>query len=565
VRKSLSRKIVFIGLALCVVVSLVFACAAPAPAPAPTPTPAPTPAPTPKPIPTPTPTPTPAPTLTPTPTPTPAPGTPKTGGVLKILSIGEQGTLNLGAPYLTAPSWNPYGGGVVSEKLIKWDEKGNLYPFEASGWKWSDDHLSLTLTLNKGIKFHDGTDLNAEAVKFCLQVFKDSATAWCKTIKSMEVIDPLTIKINLTQFDNMFLTDLGGTAGVMFSPTAYKLYGADYLQIHPVGAGPFKMTVFQRDVLTRFVKFEDYWQKGKPYLDGIDFNFLADQVTGKLSFMAGEGDIYGLVSPADAIDLQKKTNARIVGGTVSSFEICGDGLNSDSPWADVRVRKAASYAIDVSTITAAVGYGMFQVSTQGADPSSWSYNPAVKNFPYDPAKAKALLAEAGYPNGFETNMYWETGQAHIDSSFVAIQSYLKDVGIKTIMNPLSTAAYNTIKRNGWKNGLMYKKTTIPIGYSPLNALLQGCTSKTIYVPFYKSLYNSDAAVKKLLAAVSEPDEAKMQQLVRDSLVDLFVNDVIATPIYIIKDISAKRPYVKGDRIREPWGSEWTPENAWLDK
>jgi peptide/nickel transport system substrate-binding protein len=497
------------------------------------------------------------------PTPTPI-GTPKYGGTLRILATAEY-AMNLGAPYINSPVWNPYGASPTTEKIVRWDEKGNVYPFLASGWEWDDDYTSIIFTFREGIKFHDGTDFNAEAAQFCLQVMKDSATSWGKSIASMEVIDPLTLKINLNKFDNVFLTDMASTLGATFSPTAYNTYGGDYLITNPVGTGPFICESYQRDVSAKFVKNNDYWQEGKPYLDGLEFNFVADAVTGKLSFLAGEADMYNVVSPSDALDIQSRSDARIPGAATYSFEVCGDGLNPESPFADVRVRKAISYAIDSKAITDSVGSGILEVSTQGAQLNSWSYNPDLKSIPYDPTKAKQLLTDAGYPEGFTTNMWYEVGISYYEQTFVAIQQYLEAVGIKINMQPLSSVAYNTMKRQGWKDGLMEHKVTIPIGYSPITAFLRGLTSTTSYTPSYGSIYNSDAVVDKVLAAIVEPDQEKMQQLIRDAQVDAYVNDCVTTPIFITKDIVAKRPYCKDDGIREPWGSEWTPENAWLDK
>ena len=129
----------------------------------------------------------------------------------------------------------------------------------------------ITLTLRRGVKFHDGTDFNAEAAKWNLDQAISTKQFGSVLIDSVDVVDPYTIRINLKQRDNTLLGMLGFSyIGMMISPTAFKTKGEDWVIANPVGTGPFRFASWQKDVKIAFRKFEGYWQKGKPYLDGIE-------------------------------------------------------------------------------------------------------------------------------------------------------------------------------------------------------------------------------------------------------------------------------------------------------
>jgi peptide/nickel transport system substrate-binding protein len=539
----LSRKFIYIVLALSLITSLlVFACAAPAPAPTPAPTPTPAPA--------------------PTPTPAPTPATPQYGGILKILSIGQTGQFNLGYPSAVLPRFNPLGTSPVIEPLFFWDPNGGIIPHLATGWEWSPDHLKLTITLRKGVKFHDGTDLNAQAVKYNLDLFRLSARAELKTATSIDVVDDYTVRINLKEYDNIQISDLSQVGGATISPTAVQLNGIDYTITHPVGTGPFRFGSYERDVSLKFEKFSDYWQKGKPYLDGIQFIYIADQVTAKAAFLAGEGQSVGDLSPVDAVNLQKQGNYHIAHAPSQFFGLCGDGSHPNSPFADLRVRQAVSYAIDAKTITEAVGYGFFENINQGAFTGIYSFNPDVKGYPYNPQKAKELLTAAGYPNGFKTKIIYATGLSDIASSCLIAQSYLKDVGIDVALEPLTSARFSQVAVEGWQNSLIASQITFSVGYSPLNTLRRNFSARG---DNYMSIYHNDAIETKLTQAFIEPDQNKMVSLVKDAQKLMFDDYCVVTPIYSRQSINAQAPSLHDIRMYEPWSSKWTPWDAWLSK
>jgi peptide/nickel transport system substrate-binding protein len=341
-----------------------------------------------------------------------------------------QSKSNYSYPATSNPRWNPLVGWPANELLCVFDETGTVVPNVATGWKWSADHLTLDITLPQTkIKFHDGTDFNAQAVKFNHDLLMTvPGKPSMGNVTSVEVIDDYTVRWHLSQYDNIAVVDLATEAGVVQSPTAIKTYGQDYFYANSVGIGPFKCVSSVRDVSVKYEKFADYWRPGKPYLDGIQFTFIADPVTAKLAFLGGEGQLFGDVSAVDAADLMKKGNYQVSVAPNQMVSLAPDSINPKSPFADIRVRRALGYAVDAKAIVDAVSYGFFPTANQASFPGVWSYNKNVVGFNYDPAKAKALLAEAGYPNGFKTKLTYMTGLSDVATAVVAAQRYLAEVG-----------------------------------------------------------------------------------------------------------------------------------------
>ena len=292
-----------------------------------------------------------------------------------------------------------------------------------------------------------GPDLNADAVKYNLDLGKKSGViTGLVSVTSIDAVDPLTIRFNLSQFDASILNSLTGASIV--SPTAVQKLGETASVFNPVGTGPFKFVSFQNSVSLKYEKFNGYWQQGKPYLDTIEFSYVADANTALMAFKGGMGQYLFSANPKDAVDLQK-AGYTVDGSLSSAMGVAFDSANSGSPFADIRVRQAVCYAIDNAAIARNLGYGFMQPTNQQfTAPGTPGFNPDVKGYPYNPQKAKDLLAQAGYPNGFQT--------AFIVSAVTnkdwggAIQGYLKDVGINSEIQAVQPAAYTNFIRQGWK-------------------------------------------------------------------------------------------------------------------
>ncbi|MBA7630729.1 hypothetical protein ES703_38253 [subsurface metagenome] len=180
----------------------------------------------------------------------------------------------------------------------------------------------------------------------------------------------------------------------------------------------------------RWDKFEDYWQEGLPYLDGVLVTYIPDPVTAKAMMEAGEADILGGTTTIDQIDLVKKGFQKISGWVGLVYSIWPNTSDPDSVWNDVRLRYALDYAIDKQAIADAIGMGEYIPLFQLSPSTEWGYDPNYAERRYDPDKAKALLAEAGYPDGLKTTLILQNTPTGIDAC-TAIKQYLDAVGIET--------------------------------------------------------------------------------------------------------------------------------------
>jgi peptide/nickel transport system substrate-binding protein len=217
------------------------------------------------------------PTATPTTT-TPAASANPQGGVLRIIEPVSPGT-PIGAP------WETSGESVRTQQislqaLLREELDGSMTYMLSTAYTIVTDpaNPSITFTLRKGVKFQDGTDFNAQAVKFNLDKFKEGGMVAGTTNywKSVEVVDDYTVRINYTEYRNTLLRSMGD-AFFMVSPTAFQKNGIDWMRWNMVGTGPFVQKDFQRDVLTKVTRNTNYWDPGKPSLDEVQYLYVADE------------------------------------------------------------------------------------------------------------------------------------------------------------------------------------------------------------------------------------------------------------------------------------------------
>jgi ABC-type transport system substrate-binding protein len=174
--------------------------------------------------------------------------------------------------------------------------------------------------------------------------------------------------------------------------------------------------------------------KPKPYLDGIEIDYITDKTTASMSFQAGESTALR-TSGNEAATLMAK-GYRYTKTSGGFFSLTMDGANASTPFGNLLARQAVGYALDTKALAQAVGFGTYDPVNQLAPSSHWAYNPAVKGYPYDPSKAKQLLKDAGYPNGFQTTLY---GTSAVDQTYYqSIQGYLRDVGIDVRIEMVTT-------------------------------------------------------------------------------------------------------------------------------
>ena len=482
-------------------------------------------------------------------TPAASANAPQTGGILNIVKSTVPNTLgpisSMGAPGATflMPALEP---------LIGIDKDGPVPTKLATSWDIAPDGKSLILHLRKGVKFHDGTDFDAAAVKFNFDQ-KIGNRPEINAVTSAEMVDDYTVKLNLSSYSNTLLFQLGWIAGMMESPTAVKTHDKDWFSTHMVGAGPFEFVNYNRDVSLEFKKFNNYWDKGKPYLDGIKYTFIVDPMTAEAYFRSGAANLWDQILPTSLKNINNLGNPiNVVPRTV--WMGIGDSGNSNSPFVQKEVRQALEYAIDKKAVADTFGFDTWEAPIGPFSVNQFGSIPNFQGRTYDQKKAKQLLADAGYPNGFNTNLY---ARENVDRNvLLAFQSYLKAIGINAEIRPVTTSAYQTLRERGW-NGILMVNMGIVGSYAKM-LQTDGPTKATAV-----SMNISDeylAALNNALAAKDKDSELKLNQ----QLAQLVFDEAVMIPLLIDSVIAVYDKSVHID-INTINMQNWNPGNTWIGK
>jgi peptide/nickel transport system substrate-binding protein len=492
--------------------------------------------------------------------------TPQYGGVLKIIT--SSGPANMGVPWLGSRPTDSRFQRFAVESLIGLGPNGEPQPQLAESWNADPVNKTLTLNLRKGVMFQDNTPFNADAVKYNLQKQIDNKKTELMSIKSMDVIDDSHLKITYTKWDALTISYLASNvAGRIVSPTTAKQYidaGKESdLQRYPVGTGPFKLAEFKTNVSAKFVKFDGYWQKGLPYLDEIDISIVADPVVALTSFTKGEADVLDLSSTKDAKALQAQ-GYNVSQMTNNVFGICGDSKNASSPWANINIRQAVAYAIDRETIVKNVYDGLYPIALQLAIPGRTAYNPSILGYPYNPDKAKELLAPLGITPATPliTKFVYENKPQDTDL-WTVVQQYLARVGINLILTPIPGADFRTFTANPWTNqwvhwDMSYNGLSLKYSTSITWSLSKGAVRDvSIAIPDdFDALYNQ---------MLAETDSAKLEseyQALNKMAIDKYCMVVPVTSLQGFCVYAARAKDI-GYGVRE--AIEYCPERFWVSK
>jgi len=446
------------------------------------------------------------------------------------------------------------------EGLMECDLMGNFYPCLATKWEIANDLSSITLTLRKGVKFHDGSDFNAAVAKWNIDMMVTNKVSsdWTN-ISTVDIIDEYTIKINVIKYQNTILNTL--SSHNVISKEAYDKLGKEGLRWNPVGTGPFKFVSFQRDVVIKFARFDNYWRKDAqgnalPYLDGIEMYFVTDPVTMSAAFEAGDYDAFGGDLSSVQYDLQQK-GYPIIKCFSGTYTLMPDSKNADSPWNKLKVRLALDYAINRDNLVNARGFGFWQTTYQYANPETANYIKNLTNRSYDLEKAKQLMAEAGYPNGFSTAIYADAASTDKDA-ITAIQAAMAKINIQADLQLLDFASYGNYRSKGWNNGVL----AAVCGFmANLNSAFGMYWAKTAM--FFPSIDKSDDLQNLYLASLraKECDPALVQKVVQ-----YMYDNALCLPLWVASRGDVIKPFVKdtGFYTLQSWVN-WKPYMTWLDK
>lgn len=341
----------------------------------------------------------------------------------------------------------------------------------ATKWEASEDGLTYTFTLREGVKFHDDTDFNAEAVvknferwangsedkfPYYASMFGGFVGDESHVIESVTADGDYTVVFKLKRAQAPFLKNIAMSPFGIASPTAFDASGEKFGD-NPVGTGPFKFVGWKRNDSITIEKFDDYWAEGLPKLDKVIFRSYPDNSARLNALLTGEIDLADGVNPADGKTVEGDSNLQLI--ERPSMNVGYLGLTTTRPPFDnVKVRQAMNYAIDKQSIIDAFFEGRAEMAKNPMPPSISGYNEDIPGYEYNPEKAKELLAEAGLADGFEMELWaMPVPRPYMpDGAKVAevIQKNLEEVGIKAEIVSFEWATYLEKARNGEADAFM---------------------------------------------------------------------------------------------------------------
>jgi peptide/nickel transport system substrate-binding protein len=326
----------------------------------------------------------------------------------------------------------------VFEGLTRIGPNGEVLPDLAQSWTVSDDGKVYTFKLHTGVKFHDGTDFDANDVKFSLDRARadDSVNAQkglFSAIDTVEVIDPATVKVTLKHPQGSFLYNMGWGDAVMVAPES-----AGTNKEKPIGTGPFKFQNWAKGSAITLVKSDHYW--GDPvFLDKAEFRIVPDAAAQVTALLSGDVQAIPFFPPDAVAQVKDDPNLKVVIGSTEGETILAMN-NKKPPFDNLKVRQAISYALDRKAIIDGASGGLGVAIGSHMAPSNKAYVDLTGEYPYDPAKARELLKEAGFEGGIKATLKLPPPDyARLGGEIIA--SELRDIGVDLEIIPVEWAQW----------------------------------------------------------------------------------------------------------------------------
>jgi ABC-type transport system substrate-binding protein len=450
-----------------------------------------------------------------------------------------------------APSTlDPATGSAGSDGTILWTIFDGLTSFDpetleveprlAESWEWIDP-VTLELELVPDAVFHDGTPVDAEAVKFNLDrnaAGEDDVkiAADLANVESVEAVDDTTVVLHLATPSASMLLTLADRAGMMISPTALEKDPAGFANA-PVGAGPFQFVRWDTNSVIEVEKFEDYWNADAVELDGIEFQLMPDPQTRLNALRSGDVDLIYNVDPSTVATLEEDANVTVESAPSLAYYQLFMNLGS-APFDSLQVRQAVAMAIDRDELVTAVMGDHGEAAWMPVPSQSFAFTEELSGEPaYDPDRARELLAQGGYPDGFEVDMALELGSLNARRAEI-IADQLSRIGITVNLLPGETAA-NTAK---------YLDGTITLLNQQWTGRLD--PAQTYRGQFAENAFTNvghfvDPRIEPALVAGEEAPTQEERAEAYSELNQVLIDQAFNVPLYFLDDIVAYSNRVEG--------------------
>jgi peptide/nickel transport system substrate-binding protein len=463
----------------------------------------------------------------------------------------------------------------IYETLVEYDkETTDVIPKLAKDWNISDDGKTWTFHLQEGVKFHDGTDFNAEAVVYNFERMMDpqhparhsgSFSVYRgmfngfkgegSSIEQVNAVNENTVEFKLVEPQANFLSNLGMHAFGIISPAALEEFG-EKINENAVGTGPFKFVSWNPNDSVTLVKNEEYWVPDLPKLDKVIYKVIPDNSARLTALKNGELDIMVSLNPSDLSSVESDSNLNIVLRPPLNVGYLSIN-NLKEPFDNPKVRQAINHAVDKQGIADAYFYGLADPVKNMLPSSSWAYNDDIEDYAYDLDKAKALLAEAGYPNGFDlefsvtanSRIYMQQPTKMVEamkSSFEKIGINVKVVTLEwpTFLDQIrsgehSIALIGWVGDNGDPDNFLYSTL------SKNNAIKGSAQNHTFYM--------NDEVSDLLMQAKFVIDQEERTEIYK-KVQELVHEDAPMAPLVEVKEAVVTGNYVQG-YFPHPTGAE----------
>jgi peptide/nickel transport system substrate-binding protein len=440
----------------------------------------------------------------------------------------------------------------VFEGLVSIDESGKVQPQLAKSWDISPDGLTYTFRLQTGVKFHDGEAFDSAAAKFALDRArgKDSVNPqkrFFTSIASIDTPDPETLVLHLSQPAGSLIYWLGWPASVMVSPKS----AADD-RTKPVGTGPFKFVNWAKGDKVELARNEAYWNsQASVKLNKVTFRFIADPQAQAAALKAGDVDAFPEFAAPELMSSFEGDPRLVTKIGNTELKVVAGMNNAKKPFDDKRVRQALMMAIDRQTVIDGAWSGLGTVIGSHYTPNDPGYEDMSGVLPYDPEKAKALLAEAGYPNGF-TFTIKSPQMAYAPRSAQVMQAMFAEIGVTMNIEPTEFPAK-------WVQDVMKDRAyemTIVAHAEPMDIDIYSRD------PYYFNYKNP--AFDALMRKVQETTDPAAQNRIYGEAQKILAEDVPALYLFVMPKLGVWDKKLKGLWENEPIPSNVLTNVSWED-
>jgi ABC-type transport system substrate-binding protein len=480
------------------------------------------------------------------------------GGTLRGAVVGPITSLDPFTSKLSSGDSITYR--FLYNSLLEISSTGELMPEIASSWTISEDGLTYTFTLVEGVTFHDGTVLDAEAIKWNLERYKQEGSSYAsadrlRVIAEIDATDPATLVITLSTPNTPFLTNVGAVPIV--SPTAAEAMGEDF-QLKAVGSGPFTSVSWEPGSTATFERYESYWEVAPdgepfPYLDEVVIEGVPDDSVRLLNLQSGQFEVNERINPRDVAAISADPNIQIIETAHATPYIVA--LNpTKAPFDNKALRQAVQFGLDRQAIIDNISFGTGYTIPIAFIKDSWFYIDEPSPV-YDPEQAKALLAEAGYPDGIDVtftiinrptdNLIAQIAKAQMDA-----------IGIRTTIEVL--------ERTTWVDLWTAREGEMGIlqgGMNPIDPDGQSGWWSDTSLANYAGYDNPE--IRELISQANQTTDQAERLALWKEVTALNVDDAVYTFIGAIPTTMAARKNVKD--LVTVGGFYWEVRDIWLEQ